>query len=105
MAGWSEILNEYRMMESPIDRIRSKYIKELSDYTGRNTIAYYSGFLTKHAENMDINDNDINGFMNALKELDFSKGLDLILHTPGGSPSAAECIIGYIKRNLAMTSE
>ncbi|MBQ9160134.1 MAG: S49 family peptidase [Methanobrevibacter sp.] len=39
---------------------------------------------------------DKNGFMNLIKDLDKSKGLDLILHTPGGSISATESIIDYL---------
>ena len=40
--------------------------------------------------NLDVNDSDMEGFMNAVKGLKCSKGLDLILHTPGGDPTAAE---------------
>ena len=34
---------------------------------------------------------------NALKGLDCSKGLDLILHTPGGNPTATEGIVKYLR--------
>lgn len=34
--------------------------------------------------------------MSVIKDLDKSKGLDLILHTPGGSVAATESIIDYI---------
>lgn len=34
--------------------------------------------------------------MNAIKGLDCSKGLDLILHTPGGNPTATEGIVKYL---------
>lgn len=75
---------------------------ELSSMTGRNVIAYYSGFLSKpNAPNTDINDSDMSGFMNALKGLDFSKGLDLILHTPGGVPTAAESIVKYLRNKFS----
>lgn len=97
MASWGDILSELGSVPSQTDVIRRKYIHELSEYTGRNTIAYYSSFLTKRVDNVDINDNDMNGFMNAMKGLDWTKGLDLILHTPGGSPAAAEAIIEYIR--------
>lgn len=46
---------------------------------------------------MDINDADMTGFMNCVHGLDCSKGLDLILHTPGGSPTAAEAIANYLR--------
>ncbi len=34
--------------------------------------------------------------MNALYGLDKSKGLDLILHTPGGDFAATQSIVGYL---------
>lgn len=98
MAGWDDILKKLGDMPSQIDAIRREYIKELSEKTGRNTIAYYSAFMTKREESdLDINDNDMEGFMNAVRGLDCNNGLDLILHTPGGDPTAAEAIVNYLK--------
>ena len=45
---------------------------------------------------VEINDLDINGFMAMTNTLDYKKGLDLILHTPGGSVAATESIINYL---------
>lgn len=101
MAGWDDILKELGETLSQYDYVRRKYLKRLSDYTGRNTIAYYSAFLNKpNASNIDINDLDMTGFMNALKGMDCTKGLDLLLHTPGGSPAAAEAIINYLRKKF-----
>lgn len=97
MASWDEVIKQVGNTPSQTDLIRNEYMKELSDYTGRNTIAYYSAFLNKEASGTDVNDLDMNGFMNAVKGLDCSKGLDLILHTPGGSPTAAESIVNYLR--------
>lgn len=98
MAGWDEILKELNETMSQTDFVRRKYLKRLAEYTGRNVIAYYSGFLNKaNNPNIEINDLDMTGFMNALHGMDCSKGLDLILHTPGGSPAAAEAIINYLR--------
>lgn len=98
MGSWNEILKEVQETPSQYDYIRRKYLKELNEYTHRNTIAYYSGWLTKsNVNNIDINDNDMNGFMNCLHGLDCSNGLDLVLHTPGGSPAAAEAIVNYLR--------
>ena len=98
MAGWDEILREIQTTPGSFDVVRRKYLSKLSKYTSRNVIAYYSGFLTKSsAPNTDINDSDMSGFMNALKDIDTSKGLDLILHTPGGNPTAAESIVKYLR--------
>lgn len=68
-----------------------------SKKTGRNVIAYYSGFLSKPGILLlDINDEDMNGFMMAVHKLDRKKGLDLILHTPGGSIASTESIVRYL---------
>lgn len=98
MAGWDDILKELGQTPSPQDFLRRRYLLQLSRLTGRNVIAYYSGWLNKkNIDGLDINDSDMTGFMNAVKGLDCSKGLDVIIHTPGGQPTAAESIINYLR--------
>lgn len=111
MPSWGDLLNELQPHQNEngedvqgltIDDLRNKYISQLSTITGRNTIAYYSGWLKPgKTQNIDINDSDITGFMNALKGLDCSKGLDLILHTPGGNPTATEGIVKYLNSKFS----
>ena len=106
MPSWGELLNELQPRKNEngeeiqgltFDELRAKYILLLSQLTGRNVIAYYSGWLKPgKTQNIDINDSDITGFMNAIKGLDCEKGLDLILHTPGGNPTATEGIVKYL---------
>jgi hypothetical protein len=104
MPTWNEINREIDTLALPnaTDVVRLKYLKQLSDRLGRPVISYYSGFLSKrdkdgrfHAE-CAISDLDMNGFMAAFHGLDRSRGLDLILHTPGGGVEAARAIIEYI---------
>ena len=63
MGSWNDILKEVNETQSQYDYVRRKYLKELSDYTGRNTVAYYSSWLNKQGNNLDINDADMTGFM------------------------------------------
>ena len=107
MPNWRQILTEindqtlqYRAKShSSADIVRRKYLKKLHERTGRNVIAYYSGWLSKpNIAGTDIIDEDKNGLMMAIHQLDKDAGLDLILHTPGGYIAAAESIIDYIKR-------
>ncbi len=101
MGSWNDILREIQETQSQYDYIRRKYLKELSDYTQRNVITYYSAWLSKtNVNNLDINDSDMTGFMNCIHGMDCSKGLDLILHTPGGSPAAAEAIVCYLRKKF-----
>lgn len=85
------------------DVIRRKYIRKLNELTGRNVIVYYSGWLQKGQIKelqalFAVNDNDKNGFMATIHELDRSRGLDLILHTPGGDAAATESIVDYLRQ-------
>lgn len=103
MPSLNEILNETQTVGSGFDVVRRKYIKQLSDLTGRNVIVYYSGWLQKGSirelQNLfAVNDNDKNGFMATVHQLDRSKGLDLVLHTPGGDGPATESIVDYLRR-------
>lgn len=98
MPNWSDLVKEIDQLGSPYDILRRKYIKDLADYTKRNVICYYSGFLQKPelgASNA-VNDSDKNGFMTTINGLDASLGLDLILHTPGGDTAATESIVDYL---------
>lgn len=98
MGAWNDILKEIQETQSQYDYIRRKYLKELSEYTKRNVITYYSAWLSRAgANNLDINDSDMTGFMNCIYGMDCDKGLDLILHTPGGSPEATEAIVNYLR--------
>lgn len=102
MPSWSEIFNQFSKNKKA-DQIpflvkeKQKYLDEISRCTGRNVITYYSGWLQKPtASDVSINDKDINAFMEAVYKLDKSKGVDLILHTPGGEIAATEKIINYL---------
>ena len=77
---------------------RAEKMNKLREYTGRNIICYYSAWVQKPINNPDfiINDNDINGFMNAIQGMDKNKGLDLMIQTPGGSVTATESIVIYL---------
>lgn len=102
MPGWDAVLAEIQGegQIGPIDKVRRKYLQALAEYTGRNVIAYYSGWLSqaRGAPALSIVDEDKNGFMATIKGMDRSKGLDLILHTPGGDVAAAESLVDYLRR-------
>jgi ATP-dependent protease ClpP protease subunit len=103
MPNWNEVIGEIHLEQqtnpnaNPLDTVRRKYLKKVSEITGRNTIAYYSGWLQKpQAPDTAVNDKDKSGFMLAINKLDRAKGLDLILHTPGGDIAATESLVDYL---------
>lgn len=105
MPNWNEVLNELTAFDKKAatkqDIVRRKYLKKLQRKTGRNVIAYYSGYMSKPGiHQSSIIDEDKNGFMMAMHKLDYSLGLDLMLHTPGGSISAAQSIVDYLRQKF-----
>lgn len=104
MASWSELQND--LMKVPVadrgDWIKARVDSELNAIaaiTNRNVIVYASSYLQKPQVPgiyLSITPEDINGFLSALYKMDSSKGLLLILHTPGGSADAAETIVRYL---------
>ncbi len=120
MPNWGQVLNEINQTSvtlinqanaiaqglavqanASIDTVRRKYLLQLFQKTNRNIIAYYSGFLSKPEHlSMDINDEDKNGFMSAIHQLDANLGLDLILHTPGGRIAATQSIVNYLHKKF-----
>ena len=101
MPSWSEIItdvNLYSNAGTELDKKREMYLTQIHSITGRNVISYYSGWLkTPDAPHVSIDEQDKNAFMTTVYKLDKAKGLDLILHTPGGDIAATESIVTYLK--------
>lgn len=99
MPSWDQVLKEIKESKriDALDCIRRKYLLELHKKTKRNVICYYSGWLQKKHQEVAINDSDKNGLMAVVHKLEYEKGLDLILHTPGGEVAATESIVDYLQ--------
>lgn len=99
MPSWEQVLTEINECKrtDALDFIRKKYLTKLQEKRNRNVICYYSGWLQKQGiGGVEIDDNDKNSFMAAIHNLDRKKGLDLILHTPGGQVAATESLVNYL---------
>ena len=102
MPNWNEVFKAIQNQlkngaPDAADKYRHSWLRKLYEYTGRNTITYCSGWLSKPGiQLLSINDEDMNGFMTTVSGLDKSLGLDLILHTPGGSIASTESIVNYL---------
>ena len=112
MPNWGRIVKEIQgerdepRGKSAADKIRQKYLTNLHKITGRNIICYYSVFLQKPAlEGTAISDEEKHGLMDCVGGIDRPKGLDLLIHTPGGNIAATESIVHYLKRCSATIYE
>ena len=109
MPTWGQILNELSESArgSPngipdLDGVRRKYLAHLSDVTGRATILYSTAWFESRAispEAIQVALSDVQGFMEAVSNIEESK-LDLVLHSPGGSPEAAQSVVEYVRQRF-----
>lgn len=114
MPNWGEILKELqaltkslakskpRSKKSPFDITRRKYLKLLNKETKRNTILYASKWTQVSnvaPEILMMNEEDIQGFMTVISGLE-GENLDIILHSPGGSPNATEALVEYLRNKF-----
>lgn len=93
------------LFKNTLFNMRKEKMQALCEITGRNLICYISAWLQSTSTNPEIliNDNDMNGLMNAVSGIaDRTKGLDIMLHTPGGVVTATESIVNYLRKLFDM---
>lgn len=105
MPSWGEILAEVQASATDrgeagpdLDGIRHKYLAQLHALTGNAVIAYSSGWLQGKGGliSTGVTGEDVHGFMQVCHDVE-ERSLDLILHSPGGQPEAAEQIVEYLR--------
>ena len=111
MPGWQEILAEVNRsgqqrgpLGPDLDGIRQRYLAELSGISGRAVIIYASAWLQKPADanvRFAVEGDDIHGLIEVCNGLEKFPQLDLILHSPGGSPQAAEQMVEYLRTRFS----
>lgn len=106
MPTWGEILGELNASaadnngQPDFDGVRRRYIGALHQLTTRPLITYYTDWMNGSAGwDAAINLSDMQGLMEVCQGLP-GPSLDLILHSPGGSPEAAASIVGYLRRKF-----
>jgi hypothetical protein len=110
MASWNELLEAFA--GQPDDDARNEFLKqsvtdslaEVGRLRGDRHVLYYgSAFLQRPrlpGEHVSLTHEDLNGFMSCIYQMDWSRGLTLMLHTPGGDPNAATAIVDYLRQKF-----
>lgn len=87
---------------SVIDSVRRRYVTLVSDLTGRPTVMYSTRWTVTGTgfqvppDTLTIVYEDVHGFMETLHGI-AEKEVNLIIHSPGGSPTAAAAIVQYLR--------
>lgn len=106
MPTWGEMLAEIGSeWTSPdgaidLDGMRRKYVHNLHALTGRNVVVYSTKWMQAGTPDTSIVLDDIHGLMEVFKDLEPSHGLDLVLHSPGGDPTAADSLVRYMRQKF-----
>jgi hypothetical protein len=106
MPSWGSILSEIKQSAASrgnkgpdFDGIRLKYIRALRNLSQRAVIVYASGWLQGGGRSdldLTMQGGDVHALMEACHKVN-ERELDLIIHSPGGSPQAAEQIFNYLR--------
>jgi len=86
------------------DGYRRKKLKAVAEMTGRPIIVYATDFLNQRKSTLANNEiaidhNDLQGFAEVTKYLP-NGAIDIILHSPGGSPDAADSIVDFLRNRF-----
>lgn len=106
MPTWGAILAEVQQSAAArgplgpdLDGIRQKYLQRLRQLSKRAVILYASGWLRAGGRSVPeyaVEGSDVHALMEVCHAID-ERSLDLILHSPGGSASAAEQMVNYLR--------
>lgn len=103
---WDSVRLELNSARNPqgqidFDKVRRGKLSALAAHTNRPAILYATDFLNenkiRHAQNgMSVNQQDVRGLAEVVRGLQ-GNAVDLILHSPGGSPEAAESMVEVLR--------
>lgn len=108
MGAWNELVSKFdshgddQAAQTWLTGELQSELNKISNLRGgSNVIFYASAFLqkpqVKKQQLLVIDAEDINGLMSVVYGMDCARPLTLLLHTPGGSPNAAETLHSYVR--------
>ncbi|MGA5644128.1 SDH family Clp fold serine proteinase [Microbacterium sp. NPDC088796] len=106
MPAWNELLEEFEQLPPEakgawMNQQFGIWLNRVSELRNdKNVVLYGSGWLQKQnvpQAYVSITHEDLNGLMAVIKGMDFTNGLTLILHTPGGVTNATESLVDYLR--------
>jgi len=101
MAAWIEVKNEIVNRNYDYDGVRREKIKAVEIITNRPLVIYSTAFLERpkveaSRGEVQIDRMDSIGFNEVINRIT-GKELDVLIHSPGGSPEAAEAIVDLLR--------
>lgn len=105
MPRWAETTQEIRARNNNYDIVRRERISKIEGITGRPLIVYATAFLNENksiigGSEVAIIGADKVGFQEVIEQIG-GNALDVLIHSPGGSPEAAESIIELLRSKFS----
>lgn len=97
------IYSDYLAMNMQFDTLtleRKKMLSRISQLRGGRNIMVYASAVTKRGD-VAIDESDFIPFTDTVSSLNSSKGLDIILETPGGSAETVEKIVRNLRQKFS----
>lgn len=101
----TEIIQKIRRLrdqgfDNPFDRARRHYMNEMYEKEDRDLILYSTSWtVSGGGVGTSIGESDVHSFMDVIHGLTADE-LDIIIHSPGGSPTATEQIVSYLRNKF-----
>jgi len=104
MPTFQHLLDELNKRPQPekqveyIDSFRKQKIKEIKEITKRDVLIYFSDLKKNHPSGA-ITWDDKTCFVDVVEGLD-KKGVDVVIHSPGGSAEATESLVCMLREHF-----
>jgi hypothetical protein len=105
VSDWHKFINELRESNAEVNlyNIRSQIYREIEEVRKRPLFVYATQFLDppNQTRHLNINLTDVDGFTDLIYSVpeNYEK-IDILLHSPGGSPDATERIVNLIRKRF-----
>lgn len=101
MSVWNELRSEFN--DAPHKSIRQKYIQKYVKASNRNLIIYATDFASgnKPGNLVMLDAADKQTFADVMRDLDPTKGLDIMIESPGGMGEIAEAIAHMLRSRFS----
>jgi ClpP class serine protease len=102
MASLIATIQEIENRNNDLDGVRRERIRAVEQITSRPLVVYATAFLNRgkvqaSGGEVGIDGNDKLAFDEVISGLDRKPGLDVLIHSPGGEPEAAEAIVEMLR--------
>ena len=97
---WVGFLETYNPNSHTLSEYRQYCYKKIERLRGRPLLVYAAKLMEYPGVPNAIDLNDVDGFTDLIQPVKENKGIDILLHSPGGEPGATERIVKLLRKHF-----